>query len=70
MIVSLHSLEDNLHERCMELRISSIQWDASQQERMAQVVFVQPESVITVSFARYLNRLQGLGQLVDRKSVV
>jgi superfamily II DNA/RNA helicase len=27
-------------------------------------VFVQPESVITVSFARYLNRLQGLGQLV------
>ncbi|KFY68109.1 hypothetical protein V496_01286 [Pseudogymnoascus sp. VKM F-4515 (FW-2607)] len=64
VIVPLKSLEESLHERCMELGISSIQWDGSQQERMAQVVFVQPESVITVSFARYLNRLQGLGQLV------
>jgi hypothetical protein len=64
VVVPLKSLEESLHERCMELGISSIQWDGSQQERMAQVVFVQPESVITVSFARYLNRLQGLGQLV------
>ncbi|OBT40744.1 hypothetical protein VE00_09795 [Pseudogymnoascus sp. WSF 3629] len=64
VVVPLKSLEESLHERCMELGISSIQWDGSQQERMAQVVFVQPESVITVSFAWYLNWLQGLGQLV------
>jgi superfamily II DNA helicase RecQ len=64
VVVPLKSLEESLHERCIELGISSIQWDSSQQERMAQVVFVQPESAITASFARYLNRLQGLGQLV------
>lgn len=32
---------------------------------MAQVVFVQPKLVIIVSFTRYLNQLQGLGQLVQ-----
>lgn len=30
---------------------------------MAQIVLVQPESVVTTKFAQYLNRLQGLGQL-------
>ncbi|KFZ18550.1 hypothetical protein V501_01161 [Pseudogymnoascus sp. VKM F-4519 (FW-2642)] len=35
VIVPLKSLEESLHERCMELGISSIQWDGSQQERMA-----------------------------------
>jgi superfamily II DNA helicase RecQ len=30
---------------------------------MAQIVLVQPESAVSKTFAQYLNKLQGLGQL-------
>jgi superfamily II DNA helicase RecQ len=63
VIVPLKSLERDLHERCQKAGISCIRWDARESERMAQVVLVQPESAVTMKFAQYLNRLQGLGRL-------
>ena len=64
VIVPLKSLEKSLHERCQKAGISCIQWDAQKSDRMAQIVLVQPESAVGTRFAQYLNRLEGLGQLV------
>lgn len=64
VVVPLKTLERSLHARCCRAGISSIMWDASQADRMAQIVFVQPESAVSVQFNQYLNRLEGLGQLV------
>jgi superfamily II DNA helicase RecQ len=63
VIVPLKSLERNLHERYQKAGISCIQWDPQHRERMAQIVLVQPESAVSQTFAQYLNKLQGLGQL-------
>jgi RecQ family ATP-dependent DNA helicase len=65
VVVPLKTLERDLHERCCRAGISSIMWDANQSDRMAQVVFVQPESAVGTKFNQYLNRLEGLGQ-IDR----
>ena len=63
VVVPLKTLERDLHERCRKVGISSIMWDANQPDRMAQIVFVQPESAVGTKFGQYLNRLEGLGQL-------
>jgi len=63
VVVPLKTLERNLHERCGKAGISSIMWDASRSDQMAQIVFVQPESAVGTRFNQYLNRLEGLGQL-------
>jgi hypothetical protein len=63
VIVPLKSLERSLHQRCQEAGISCIRWDPQKRERMAQIVLVQPEAVMGKTFAQYLNKLQGLGQL-------
>jgi superfamily II DNA helicase RecQ len=63
VVVPLKTLERSLHERCRKAGISSIMWDKGQADRMAQVVFVQPESAVGTRFNQYLNRLEGLGQL-------
>jgi superfamily II DNA helicase RecQ len=63
VVVPLKTLERDLHERCCKAGISSITWDANQPDRMAQIVFVQPESAVGTKFGQYLNRLEGLGQL-------
>src|SRR6201995_3756726 len=63
VVVPLKTLERSLHERCRKAGISSIMWDTAQANRMAQVVFVQPESAVGTRFNQYLNRLEGLGQL-------
>jgi superfamily II DNA helicase RecQ len=62
-IVPLKSLEHSLHERCHKAGISCIRWDPQQRGRMAQIVLVQPESAVSKTFALYLNKLQGTGQL-------
>jgi RecQ family ATP-dependent DNA helicase len=64
VVVPLKSLEKSLHERCQKAGISCIRWDAQKSDRMAQIVLVQPESAVGTKFAQYLNRLEGLGQLV------
>src|SRR5450432_1550350 len=46
VIVLLKSLERSLHKRCQKAGISCIQWDPQQQERIAQIVLVQPEAVV------------------------
>jgi superfamily II DNA helicase RecQ len=63
VVVPLKTLERSLHARCYRAGISSIMWDAGQADRMAQVVFVQPESAVGTRFNQFLNRLEGLGQL-------
>ena len=63
MIIPLKSLERSLHERCHKIGISCIQWNPQQRERMAQIVLVQLEAAVSKTFAQYLNKLQGLGQL-------
>jgi superfamily II DNA helicase RecQ len=63
VVVPLKTLERSLHQRCCKAGISSIMWDKGQADRMAQVVFVQPESAVGTQFNQYLNRLEGLGQL-------
>ena len=63
VVVPLKTLECSLHARCYQAGISSIMWDAGQVDRMAQVVFVQPESAVGTRFNQFLNRLEGLGQL-------
>jgi superfamily II DNA helicase RecQ len=50
VVVPLKTLERSLHARCYQAGISSIMWDAGQVDRMAQVVFVQPESVVGTRF--------------------
>ena len=64
VIVPLKSLEKSLHKRCQKAGISCIRWDAQKSDHMAQIVLVQPESAVGTRFAQYLNRLEGLGQLV------
>ncbi|KAH7383388.1 P-loop containing nucleoside triphosphate hydrolase protein [Cadophora sp. MPI-SDFR-AT-0126] len=63
VVVLLKTLERDLHERCYKAGISSIIWDTTQSDRIAQIVFVQPESAVGTRFSQYLNRLEGLGQL-------
>jgi superfamily II DNA helicase RecQ len=63
VVVPLKTLERSLHARCRPAGISSIMWDSERADRMAQIVFVQPESAVGARFNQYLNRLEGLGQL-------
>jgi superfamily II DNA helicase RecQ len=63
VVVPLVALRGDLHGRCQRMGIDAHVWQGQGVNRAAAIVFVTPESAVTVGFRSFANRLQARGQL-------
>ena len=63
VITPLVSLQDHMVERCQQMGISCVKWDARQGHTPSQIVIVTPESAVSKTFGTFLDRKQGLCEL-------
>jgi superfamily II DNA helicase RecQ len=63
VVVPLVSLRGNMRERCEELGIESVEWNAQRPQEWASVVFVTPEAAVGETFGHFINRQRAMGRL-------
>lgn len=57
IIIPLVSLREDIHSRCEESGIKSHMWQSRQGNRVATIMFITLESVVTKGFRDFVNRL-------------
>lgn len=63
VVVPLLALRGDIHRRCRELKLSSVEWESRRPVDSASIVLVTPESALTVDFFAFLNRAKALHRL-------
>lgn len=63
VVVPVVSLRQDLRERCEQAGIRCVEWDGQRPPYDAQIVFITPESAVTMGFSRFLSTKQASGQL-------
>lgn len=63
VVVPLLALRGDIHRRCQELQLSSVEWESRRPVDSASIVLVTPESALTEDFFAFLNRTKALYRL-------
>ncbi|KAL8300987.1 hypothetical protein RB593_003818 [Gaeumannomyces tritici] len=63
VVVPLVSLRGDVKDRCDELGIECVEWNAGRPHEWASVVLVTPESAVGESFGHFVNRQRAMGRL-------
>ena len=58
VVAPLVALQEDLHRRCEEMQIDSVMWESSRPSRVASIILVTPEAVVSKTFRTFANRLQ------------
>lgn len=58
VVVPLVALQEDLHRRCEEVQIETVMWDSSRPNRLASIILVTPEAVVSKTFRTFVNRIQ------------
>ena len=57
VVAPLVALQEDLHRRCEEMQIDSVMWESSRPSRVASIILVTPEAVVSKTFRTFANRL-------------
>ena len=63
VIVPVVSLQQDMHERCQKVGIRCSEWSGERPAYNSQIVFVTPESAVSIAFSQFLAVKQANGQL-------
>ena len=58
VVAPLVVLQEDLYRRYEEIQIDSVIWESSRPSRVASIILVTPEAVVSKTFRTFTNRLQ------------